>query len=256
MGCGRPAAGEGAGAASRVVARAMAAIISRAMDQPPASLLWTLPDGLRLAYSTRADGDQRDPAARARWTRALGIAVPVVVPGQVHGNLVQRLPAAPAQLALADGLASADHGLALGVFGADCPGLCVTAGGAMAVAHCGWRGTAAFIVARLVAALDGLTAVPRHRWQAFIGPGISAPCYEVDDPVLSARSWPAAALGGGRPGHAHLDVGAAIADDLGALGVTAVTRCGVCTAGDGRLWSYRRRGAGPVQLLVAWRERS
>jgi copper oxidase (laccase) domain-containing protein len=231
----------------------LAAIIAGAMIDPSAALHWTLAGGVRLAYSTHADGDQRDPEARARWTRALGIAVPVAVPGQVHGNLVQRLPAAPAQLALADGLASTDHGLALGVFGADCPGLCVLAGGALAMAHCGWRGTATGIVARLIAALDGLTDTPRRQWQAFIGPGISAPSYEVDDAVLGARSWPAAALRRGRPGHAQLDLGAAIAHDLGILGVEAITRCGVCTAGDQRLWSYRRRGAGPVQLLVAWR---
>jgi copper oxidase (laccase) domain-containing protein len=229
------------------------AIIAGAMDDADTPLQWTLPGGVRLAYSARADGDQRDPVLRERWTRALGIAVPVVVPGQVHGSLVLRLPAAADQLALADGLASSDHGLALGVFGADCPGLCVLAGGALAVAHCGWRGTAAAIVAGLVQALDGLTATPRSEWHAFIGPGISAPRYEVDDAVLSARSWPAAALSRGRPGHAQLDVAAAIAHDLRELGVGETTRCGVCTASDQRLWSYRRRGAGAVQLLVAWR---
>ena len=234
----------------------MVAIISGAMDVPPAPLRWTLPGGVRLAYSTRADGDQRDPVARERWTRTLGLAAAVVVPGQVHGSLVQRLPAAAGQLALADGLASADRDLALGVLGADCPGLCVLAGSAMAVAHCGWRGTAAAIVARLVEALDGLTAAPRRQWLAFIGPGISAPRYEVDDRVLGARSWPAAALGRGRPGHAQLDLGAAIAHDLRTLGVDAIISCGVCTSGDQRLWSYRRSGAGPVQLLVAWRERA
>jgi copper oxidase (laccase) domain-containing protein len=241
------------GVALRVVASTMPAIIAGAMDDTPAPLQWILPGGVRLAYSTRADGDQRDPAARERWTRALGITAPVAVPGQVHGSLVLRLPAAPAQLALADGLASGDRAAALGVFGADCPGLCVLAGGALAVAHCGWRGTAAAIVARLIAALEPLACAPRHQWLAFIGPGISAPRYEVDAAVLDARSWPAAALGHGRPGHAQLDLAAAIEHDLRALGVAAVTRCGVCTAGDPRLWSYRSRGAGPVQLLVAWR---
>jgi len=231
----------------------MAAIIALAMDDAAPPLQWTLQDGVRLAYSTRADGDQRDPALRARWTRALGIAVPVVVPGQVHGSLVQCLPAEASQLALADGVASADHGLALGVFGADCPGLCVLAGGALAVAHCGWRGTAAGIVQQLIRALDGLSAAPRSAWQAFIGPGISGPCYEVDAAVLGARSWPAHALGRGRPGHAQLDVATAVAHDLCVAGVSAITRCGVCTASDERLWSYRRRGAGPVQLLMAWR---
>jgi YfiH family protein len=245
---------QAAGMTSRVVATGMAAIIAAAMDDPAVPLQWTLPAGVRLAYSTRADGDQRDPALRERWTRSLGIAVPVVVPGQVHGSVVQHLPAAAAQLAVADGLASVDHGLALGAFGADCPGLCVLAGEAMAVAHCGWRGTATGIVARAIEALDGLTATPRSAWHAFIGPGISGPCYEVDDAVLGARSWPAAALARGRPGHAQLDVAATIAHDLRALGLSAITSCGVCTAGDQRLWSYRRRGAGPVQLLVAWRE--
>ncbi len=223
------------------------------MAASSASLRWSLAGGVQLAYSTLSDGDQRDPARREQWRQALGISSPVVVPGQIHGSAVLALPAAASELARADGLASADRSLALGVFGADCPGLCVVAGSALAVAHCGWRGTAAGIVTGLVAALAPIADGPRGSWQAFIGPGISGPCYEVDAVVLTARSWPAAALAPGRPGRAQLDVARAIAEDLRALGIVAITSCGVCTAGDERLWSYRRRGAGPVQLLVAWR---
>ncbi len=73
-------------------------------------------------------------------------------------------------------------------------------------------------------------------------------------PVLGARTWPAAALRPGRPGHAFLDVPEAVASDALACGVGTVTRSGVCTASDARLWSYRRRGAGQVQALVAWRD--
>jgi copper oxidase (laccase) domain-containing protein len=91
------------------------------------------------------------------------------------------------------------------------------------------------------------------QWHAFIGPGISGTQYEVDAPVLTARTWPATAVRPGRTGRAWLDVPEAIAADLVTAGVTQVVRSGICTSSDPRLWSYRQRGAGQVQLLAVWR---
>jgi hypothetical protein len=225
-----------------------------AMSNTAPALRWSLPGMVRIAYSTMADGDQRDPANRARWTTGLGIGKPVVVPAQVHGSTVVRLPAEGDQLATADGVMSLDAQDAIGVFGADCPGVCLTSEDALAVAHCGWRGTASGIISTLVAAFQSMTTQPPSRWRAFIGPGISGSRYEVDGPVLAARAWPPQAIGASRPGHAQLDLRVAIAHDLRSAGVLAIDSTPICTAGDERLWSYRRRGAGLVQLLVAWRE--
>jgi polyphenol oxidase len=220
-------------------------------DDHPA-LHWELPHGVRVAYSTVTDGDQRDRDARYAWLASRGIAR-CVVPRQVHGTRIVHADAEHHELAQADGVVSAASATALGAFGADCPGLVLVAADALGVAHCGWRGVAGGIVARLVAAMRTVSASDPAHWHAFIGPGISARRYEVDQPVLGARTWPAAALHPGRPGYAWLDVAAAIAADVAEQGVTAVARSGICTHEDPRLWSYRQRGAGQVQVLVAWR---
>ena len=215
-------------------------------------LLWQLPYGVRAAYSTVADGDQRDRDARHAWLASRGIAR-CVVPRQVHGVRIVHADADHQDLAQADGVVSATGDAALGAFGADCPGLVLVASDAMGVAHCGWRGVAGGIVPQLVAAMRTVSAGDPSRWHAFIGPGISARRYEVDQPVLAARAWPSSALTPGRPGHAWLDVVETIASDLAGLGIAAVQRCGVCTHEDPRLWSYRRRGVGQVQMLAVWR---
>lgn len=224
------------------------------MPESIPSLRWSLSESVHIAYSTVTDGDQRDPAKRAAWMSVLGINRPVVVPVQVHGTSIVQVPATPSQLARADGVATTSNQVVLGVFGADCPGVCLVASDAMAVAHCGWRGTAAGIVGLLIKALEASTAQPRDRWRAFIGPGISGPCYEVDAAVIDARPWPPAALVPSRPGHAHLDLRTAIASDLRGMDVQHIMTTPVCTALDARLWSYRRRGPGIVQMLIIWRD--
>ncbi len=214
-------------------------------------LAWEL-CGVQIAFSTIADGDQRIPDMRARWSQRIGAPCPIT-PRQIHGAIIANVDDAD-DCTLADGVVSGLAGNALGVFSADCPGLCLIAPDLLGMAHCGWRGTASGIVAALVAAMTRRSRHLPQSWRAFVGPGISGPAYEVDAPVLSAREWPADALRSAAiPGRAHLDLTRAIAGDLAAAGIRDVTRSEVCTASDERLWSYRRRGPGPVQMLIAWR---
>ena len=218
-------------------------------------LRWTLPGGVTVACSAVADGDMRQAERRMTWLNQLGIWRLCMVPRQVHGAVVVDANALDRDLALADGVVSADGALAVGVYGADCPGLCIVAGQAIGMAHCGWRGTAGGIVGKLIARMcDAVPSIPPTEWSALIGPGISGSRYEVDAPVLAARVWPPAALAAARSGHAQLDLTTAIAADLRAAGVSDVRFSGVCTYDDQRLWSFRRRGAGQVQVLVAWRD--
>lgn len=220
------------------------------MDAP---LRWRLA-GCTIAFSTAADGDLREPPRRAAWLAAQGCPHPCAVPAvQVHGTAIADLDAgdAPAE---GDGLLTADPGRAIGVFGADCPGLLLIAPDALAAAHCGWRGAAAGMAGRLAAALARRSAHPPARWRAFVGPGIAPARYEVDAPVLGARAWPAGSLRPGRDAaHAHLDLAAALLADCRAAGVVNAAACGVCTAGDPRLHSFRRHGRRLVQLLAVWR---
>jgi copper oxidase (laccase) domain-containing protein len=216
------------------------------------TLRWSVGHGVLAAYSTAADGDARTLAPRARLLAGWRGPGACIVAHQVHGARVARVD--PGQdPGAADGLVTTAP-IALGVFGADCPGLCIATPGALGVAHCGWRGMAAGIVPALVEALAAAVPDdPRGSWQALIGPGIAGCDYQVDAPVLTARSWPHQALtreGGER---ALLDLAEAIAQDCAALGVDRVQRSGINTRRDPRLHSHRRAGPGVAQLLAAWR---
>jgi len=177
----------------------------------------------------------------------------VVVARQVHAARVVAVDDAQGR-ATADGLVCRDGSSALAVLGADCPGLVVTTGTAIATAHCGWRGCAAGIVGALVAALDALDQAPRAAWRAFIGPGIAGAAYEVDAPVLAAGNWPSQALRHHRDGHALLDLRSALAADLRSAGIHRLRIAPQCTAADPRLRSFRHDGPGCTQALLAWRE--
>lgn len=203
------------------------------------------------AYSTAADGDMRLAGPRRAFLRRTVGLRDTVVPRQIHG--VRVADARERDLADADGVVSGNARLALGVYGADCPGVIIAAPDRLAVGHCGWRGTAGGMVAQLVDAVAAKSQHPVASWCAFIGPGISGPRYEVDGPVLGARAWPPRAVLPSREGHAFLDLAAALAHDLSVAGIRRVQHAGVCTAQDPRLHSYRHQGSGLVQLLVAWR---
>ena len=204
--------------------------------------------GCRLAFSTAADGDMRDPSRQSAWLRGRH----VVVPGQVHGIRIGDADAG-SELAGCDGLVTRNPNCGVGVFGADCPGLVLIAPDALGAAHCGWRGTAGGIVGALAAVLAARSRHPPATWSAFIGPGISGPRYVVDGPVRSARAWPPQSLDQVDAEHAHLDLATAISADCRALGMHQITLSGLCTAGDPRLHSYRHQGRGLVQLLAVWR---
>jgi copper oxidase (laccase) domain-containing protein len=222
-------------------------------DLPP--LAWTVA-GVRIVYSESADGDMRDPALRAAFLARVGGPAQCEVPRQVHGRTIAaagwptRIPGVHDD---ADGLyQNFQRGFAIGVFGADCPGLALITPDTLVLAHCGWRGTAAGIVDQ---ACMCLSMVSRHAdaHQALIGPGISRERYEVDAPVIEARSWPEGCLHPNRPGHALLDLPAAIAADCRRNRVGEIIHTGICTAGDPRLHSHRHHGKGIVQMLAAWR---
>lgn len=212
-------------------------------------LRWNLGRGCHAAFSTAADGDQRDPVLRAAWLERIGVTQPLAHPHQVHG--VEIREAAPGLCPKGDALAVAGPGLAALVYGADCPGLVLVGERAFIVAHCGWRGVAGDLPRRALRHLRERDSGPLV---ALVGPGISGSCYEVDEPVLSARPWPAEALMPSRPGHAFLDLRRTIASDLAGLGLTDIHLSPLCTAGDSRLHSFRHQGPGLVQALVVWRE--
>ncbi|NNL67317.1 MAG: polyphenol oxidase family protein [Myxococcales bacterium] len=176
-------------------------------------------------------------------------------PRQVHGTTVHHARGGARESAAveADAIACQTPGATVGIVTADCvPLLLAEAGGAwVAAVHAGWRGLTAGIGAATVAWLAERGATP-ERLRAAIGPHVGPCCYEVDAPVLAAVEARFGATGlaeasrAGRSGHAWLDLGALMTQELlaagipaGAIGAAAVA----CTACDSeRFHSYRRDG--------------
>jgi YfiH family protein len=189
-----------------------------------------------------------------------GAAAPagLLRPRQVHGRAIVTAAACREQPPpAADGVVSAEPGVAVGVVTADCLPVLLASGGGEVVAaiHAGWRGLASGVVGHGVDALRRSSGSARI--VAAIGPHIGACCYEVDAPVIDALSATFGAIDDAlrptRPGHALLDLFALAERALALAGVArdAVGRLpDACTRCDPlRFHSYRRDGARAGRLV-------
>lgn len=165
----------------------------------------------------------------------------VVHAHQVHEATVRVHATGPAGLHVAeacDGHATGAAGVLLAVTTADCVPVFVVAPEARAVAllHAGWRGVAAGILERGLAALAEGADAGAEALHVHLGPAICGDCYEVGPEVFRG-------LGLEPPdGPALLDLRAVLARralDAGVLAgrVTASTHCTKC--GDAGLFSHR-----------------
>lgn len=214
--------------------------------------------GLNLALHV---GDE--PAAVANNRRALRRALLLPVEPlwmrQVHGTGVvgaEDVPE-PGAVPTADAAVCRAPGRVLAVLTADCLPIVLAArdGTAIGIAHAGWRGLAAGV---LEAALEAL-ALPSAEVVAWIGPGISAASYEVDEPVRAAFAGAPGATRAftatGDAGHWHCDLPALAEARLRTLGVGGVEQSGLCTFSDpDRFYSYRRDGETGRMATLAWIE--
>jgi YfiH family protein len=197
-------------------------------------------------------------SGRLRVGEALAGAGRLMLLRQVHGTRVRE---APWEGFPEGDAATADRpGLLLGVETADClPVLLVDPRrGAAAVAHAGWRGTAAGVARSAVQALLS-TGSRAEDLIAGLGPGIGPCCYEVGEDVRSAFGPAGAAFfSEGPSGRPHLDVRAANQRQLLDAGLRPerlhhVADCTFCRAD--LYHSYRRDGAGAGRMIsfVGWR---
>jgi polyphenol oxidase len=222
----------------------------------------------RVLFTTRRGGVSRapfdtlnlgartgdDPAAvaanRTRLAAVAGVREErIAQSAQVHGRRVLRHTAAPeprAPRAQADGHATNIPGVAALVLTADCLPVALSAPGAVAMLHAGWRGLAAGVLDEGVAALRELGA--GGPVCAAIGPGAGGCCYEVGDEVRAAfADVPEARRG------ANIDLKAVAAARLRAAGVQGIHDAGLCTMCDARFYSHRRdRGTTGRQGGMAW----
>ena len=214
-------------------------------DWPPAR-------GVRALMTTRTRGDMKGADGRLRL-RALLPAEPVWLL-QVHGNGVVDAARAPAGTP-ADASFSRERNVVCAVMAADCMPVLFAheGGGAVGVAHAGWRGLCAGVIEATIAAMG----VPPDRVMAWLGPAIGPRAYEVGEEVRTAfvdrDARAASAFVVARPGHWYLDLYAVARQRLAALGATQVFGGGFCTASDSaRFFSYRRDKATGRMAAAIW----
>ena len=223
---------------------------------------WGLADGgaAGLNLGARcADDDEAVRENRRRLARALP-AEPVWLE-QVHGVEVfdadSRAPGGSCTLPRADAAITTRRGTVLAVLTADClPVLLADAGGtAVGIAHAGWRGLAAGVLERTVAALERTGS--GRGWLAWLGPAIGPSRFEVGDDVRDAftRDDAAAArafVPAGTPGKWFADLFWLARRRLARAGVTQVHGGGLCTFSDAqRFYSFRRdRETGRMASLI------
>jgi len=196
--------------------------------------------GAVAAFSTRSAGSLKE--SHAPIAAALGIPPEQVVFGrQVHGAELafhRDAPEAPAEV---DGHVIAAPGLAGLVYTADCLPVALAGAGGAAILHCGWRGLAAGIIGRGVAAVEAR--------QAAIGPGIGGCCYEVGDEVLRRFEGLGSGIAAGR----MLDLAEVARRLLSRAGVEDVQRADLCTSCEEELFfSHRRDGGAGRQGGLVW----
>jgi len=128
------------------------------------------------AFSEALDGDTRnDLDARSALSVRLAVSDSWATVRQVHGSVVVKA-SGPGDAGSADAIWTTEPGLPVAVFTADCFAVVMTTPEAVGVAHAGWRGVLAGVVAELRSAMVRNGHAPTR---AGIGPGIGPCCFEV-----------------------------------------------------------------------------
>lgn len=208
--------------------------------------------------------------ARANRTLLLG-----ALPGepfwlnQVHGAAVvdadqSQSGAQAGSRPDADAVLTTCSGRVLGILTADCLPVVIadTQGRALGVAHAGWRGLASGVLEETLRQLRQ-RAPAATQWQAWIGPGISQPFFEVGPDVYHAfvdaapeadRFFCAGATRNGL-NRWQADLAGLAAWRLQGAGVAHVIQSGRCTYAEPDVfYSYRRSAQTGRMATIAWLE--
>jgi hypothetical protein len=121
-----------------------------------------------------SDSPEAVTANREQVRKALGVAK-VVYPQQVHGVIVQRITARNQGLIpQADALFTTEKNIGLAIQHADCQAAIFydPVHEAIGVAHCGWRGSAQNIYARLIGAMQREIGTQSHNLIVCISPSL------------------------------------------------------------------------------------
>lgn len=172
---------------------------------------------------------------------------------QVHGSsiaIMGRVRESGDVVPGCDALLTDTAGLALLIRTADCVPIFIAdpARGVIGIAHAGWRGLAARLLNRLVAALHHAYQSRAEGLHVAIGPAIRGCCYEVG-PEFEARFGRFVQP---RAGRRTCDLIGIAIDQLQGSGVPAdrIIDCGRCTVCEPQYWfSVRREGDATGRLL-------
>jgi purine-nucleoside/S-methyl-5'-thioadenosine phosphorylase / adenosine deaminase len=153
------------------------------------------------------------------------------------------------QLEGVDGHATATRGLLLTVTVADCIPVYLLdpVGGAIALLHAGWRGTAGGILAHGVQALTGRAGGSVADIVMHCGVGICGYCYEVGSEVMTGCGLAASGSG---PWHA--DLRGILAGQARDLGIDRISTSQFCSAHDRALFYSHRASGGRDGRMVAY----
>jgi YfiH family protein len=169
-----------------------------------------------------------------------------------YGGEVEQGKREEAAIPEADGHVVGTGGVAALVFVADCVPVALSGPGGVAMLHCGWRGLAAGIIAKGVAATGATDAA--------IGPSIGACCYEVGPEVLIAlqprTERETEHVSDVSPVGGMADLKEVAREQLEGVGVERIELSGLCTSCEPELFfSHRRdRGLTGRQAGLVWRE--
>lgn len=207
--------------------------------------------GLVHGFSTLALGSMRGPAPdgtpltpeRTAFAAALGLdGERITAAGAVHGADVARIDEPSGVVPRHDAMVTDRPGLPLLLTFADCYPVLLfdPVRRALALAHAGWKGSAAGIAERTVEALGREYGSRPADLVAGLGPGICGHCYEVGEEVAT-RFDPACT----RPvngGCFQLDLAAVNRAQLARAGVlpARIYAQGACTLESAELPSHRR----------------
>ena len=144
----------------------------------------------------RGDAPENVAENYRRLGEALGFSH-LVLTRQTHSDIVRPVTLADADRGLTqdawpecDGLITNTPGLALVIFTADCTPILLhdPVTGAVGAVHAGWRGTAASIAGKAVAAMAREFGSRPSDIRAAIGPNIGVCCFETDADVPEAMA--------------------------------------------------------------------
>jgi YfiH family protein len=197
-------------------------------------------------------GSRDDPAAvrenRRRIAAALGVGPHRLITNyQVHSASAVTVRSHPVdRAAQADGLATDEPGLALGVLAADCGALLLLDPDARVIgaAHAGWKGALAGVIEATVTAMESLGAAA-GRMRVATGPCIAQASYEVGPEFLArfeAEDPDSAAFFRGGPGdRAYFDLEGYCVRRLARAGVGRVERLSLDTCARADAYFSNRR---------------